>query len=317
MHKRVHCRNHEAKRQRVQREPAAVKAECEELRIVPEDEEVPCVRLREAHPGRTDKLVVFIKEGHKYYFPWETEEQRRLLPSILSCTTFIHGFLGHFDKKAASEGKAAAGGYAEEGGVVEPEAIVRLWEYWGVRGTATHYLYELIGNEMPHQKHTWEAKLLRRFLWDHADFEWYWTERLVADVALRLGGSVDAVFRLRSRPNCFYIVDWKTCRSIMKRGIDKCFKRDGRCEPLPGQVCTRYCPHPITRHLENCNFTAYSLQLTLYRDLLERTEGLNIVGQALVVVNTRQLDYDMLETPYLKAELEEMFMERALTLATT
>lgn len=292
---------------------AKTRTDYSSVELLGEDDELPCVMLEQRNPGLTDGLVEFKKIGHKYYFPWESEEEAARLPAIISCTTFIDLHAGKFAREEIAAKKAANGGYAEsEGEGKTTEQILKLWEYWADKGTSTHYLFHAYFNRMPHQKNTWVKRLLKRFLADHPDLEIYWSERLLADVGLRLGGSADALFRIKSRPGWFYIVDWKTCRKILRHGIDDCFKVDGKCQPKPGQVCKRYFEHPAVAHLEKCNFNKYAIQLSLYRYLFETTEKLQIAGQALVVVNDNLLDYDMHETPYLRQEIESMFEEREM-----
>ena len=294
---------------------AKLKEDCAPLKLV--DEELPCVLLEQLHPGLSDGAIHFRKEGHKYYFPWESEEDAKRLAPILSTTTFIGQFEGHFPREEAAAEKAEKGGYSEaEGKGKTKEEILALWEYWADKGTSTHYLFHAYFNRMPYQKGTWEKKLLKRFLRDHSNWKIYWSERLLADIELRIGGSADAVFQCLDRPGWFYLIDWKTCRQILRHGIDKCYKVDGKCQPKPGQVCTRYMEHPAVRHLEKCNYNKYSLQLSIYRYMLETTENMKIAGQALVVINSRLLDYDKHETPYLRSEIEDMFTERALSIAS-
>lgn len=283
------------------------------VRILEDDEELPCVLLEQRNPSITEGLVEFKKIGHKYYFPWETEQEAAHLPSIVSCTKFIDFYAGDFHREKIAEKKALAGGYDQsEGQGKTKEEILVLWTRWQELGSSTHYLFHAYFNKMPHQKNTWPKHLLKKFLADHPDLEIYWSEHLLADVSLRLAGSADALFRIKSRPGWYYIVDWKTCRTILKHGIDDCFKVDGKCQPKPDQVCTRYMKHPILSHLEKCNYNKYSIQLSLYRYLFETTEKLQIAGQAIVVINERLLDYDMHTTPYLHREIEGMFEERAM-----
>ena len=297
------------------REAKRVKSKEEYVPLELVDEELPCVLLEQLHPGLSDGKVQFKKIGHKYYFPWECEEDTKRLAPILSTTTFIGQFGDHFPKEEAAEEKAAKGGYdASEGKGKTKEEILALWEYWADKGTSTHYLFHAYFNRMPYQKGTWEKHLLKRFLADHPNLKIYWSERLLADIELRIGGSADAVFQCLDRPGWFYLVDWKTCRQILRHAIDKCYKVNGKCQPKPGEVCKRYMPHPAVSHLEQCNFNKYSLQLSIYRYMLETTENMRFVGQALVVINGRLLDYDKHETPYLRQEIDDMFTERALAI---
>lgn len=296
-------------------EPKRQKTRDEYVPIELVDEELPGVLLEHLHPGFTDGLIRFRKEDHKYFFSWETEEEikeKNLVP-IISTTTLIAQYAGHFPREEAAERKARAGGYKEsEGKGKTKEEILALWTHWADRGTSTHYLFYAYFNRMPYQKGTWEKHLLKQFLRDHPNWKIYWSEKLLADIELRIGGSADAVFQCLDRPGYFYLIDWKTCRQILRHGIDQCYKVDGRCQPKPGQVCTRYMTSPIVSHLENCNYNKYALQLSIYRNILEATERIKFIGQAMVVINPNLLTYDIHETPYLLNEVEEMFNDRAL-----
>ena len=77
------------------------------------------------------------------------------------------------------------------------------------------------------------------------------TEYRIADERLRIAGTIDLITH-NPKTNSFSIVDWKRSRSFL------------------GANSTRFLAHRCLRHLHDCKLTVYSLQLSMYRLLLER-----------------------------------------------
>ena len=84
---------------------------------------------------------------------------------------------------------------------------------------------------------------------------------------LKIAGTID-ILAHDKRTDMYEIIDWKTGKSISTTSFN-------------GKMGT----HPITSHLMDCKFVHYSMQLSLYRYLLEEYYGLNISNQLIAHLN--------------------------------
>ena len=66
------------------------------------------------------------------------------------------------------------------------------------------------------------------------------------------------------------MIDWKNCRSLDTRA----FYEPGK----PRAMGTS----PVTAHMEHCKHSQYSLQLNIYRWMLERSYNVEVTSMALV-----------------------------------
>jgi ATP-dependent exoDNAse (exonuclease V) beta subunit len=84
---------------------------------------------------------------------------------------------------------------------------------------------------------------------------------------LKLAGSIDIV-AYDKKSETFEIIDWKTAKTISTTSFD-------------GKMGT----HSITNHLMDCKFVHYSMQLSLYRYLIEKFYGLKVNNQLIAQIN--------------------------------
>ena len=66
--------------------------------------------------------------------------------------------------------------------------------------------------------------------------------------------------------------------------------------------------HASTKHVMDCNFNHYSLQLSLYRYILEKFYGLKIRNQ--LIAHLKDDSVDAIVTPYMKDEIIAMLDHR-------
>ena len=114
----------------------------------------------------------------------------------------------------------------------------------------------------------------------------YRTEWLVYDMAKRLAGSIDLTLTLENGD--IIICDWKRSKEIKKTNLyQKGLK--------------------IFSHLEDCNYNHYSLQLNIYRHILETHYGKRVIGLFLVVLHPNNEDYIFIQVPFLQKEIEDLW----------
>ena len=95
----------------------------------------------------------------------------------------------------------------------------------------------------------------------------FYPEVKIFSTELKIAGTIDLLAH-DTKNNTFIIVDWKTSKSISKTSFG-------------GKMGT----HPITKHLMDCKFVHYSLQLSFYRYLLESYYDLKITNQLIAHLN--------------------------------
>ena len=89
------------------------------------------------------------------------------------------------------------------------------------------------------------------------------SEAIIFSKELKIAGSIDVLIHDKKN-NSYVILDWKTSKSIPKTSFN-------------GKMGI----HPATRHLMDCKFIHYSMQLSFYRYILEMYYGLLISDQLI------------------------------------
>lgn len=139
--------------------------------------------------------------------------------------------------------------------------IIQLWAESGKEardcGTRLHRDIECFFLHKTIPEHpTPEWEMFIDFLADHPDWVPIGTEVRVHND--KVAGTIDAVF---NTPEGIVLVDWKRCKSLDYSGY--------------GQGLG------YMKHVEDCNFNKYSLQLSLYKQLIKET----VVGCYIVVLH--------------------------------
>lgn len=180
------------------------------------------------------------------------------------------------------------------------EEIKAAWSANGTdaadRGTEMHAGIEAFYNDCPHATDTPEWKLFEAYLADHGHLVPHRTEMRVWDEDLKIAGSIDMIYRDPARPGHFIVADWKRSKAL---------KRDNRWQ----KGCL-----PCTRHLDDCNFNHYSLQLHIYKRLLETRYDMPVSQCFLVILHPSQETYIKAVCRDMSAVAEEIFAARATRL---
>ena len=246
--------------------------------------------LKNAHPR--DASISFEEADHVYTVCGERG-------TYMSVTTFVHKQFPHFDAKAIIDKilkspKREDPTYKYYGKTRQD--IEAEWEANRVSassaGTQMHLNIEHHYNGMDVSNSSVEYGYFKDFARDFAHLEAYRTEWCVFHEELKISGSIDMVFR-DVRDGAFYIYDWKRSKEIKYD--------DEWCD---------YGVSPALKSVPNLNFWHYSLQLGIYRAILEEKYGLKIAGMFLVVLHPDNGGYQVIETADLRAEIRGLFEER-------
>lgn len=202
---------------------------------------------------------------------------------FVSCTTFIEYFFKKFD--AIGIANKLTSTHPNYMGM-PPQELVKTWESSSLIGTQVH---KEIDDHIKFGTYPLHSKSKLGVDWFRSlDFDRYeiFSETMIYSKEINIAGTVDLVLRDKET-DTIDIYDWKTSKAIEKTSFG-------------GRVGST----PATQTLLDCNFNHYSLQLSLYRYLLENFYGLKVETLTLLHLNsTSVIQY---KCPYMKDTIAEM-----------
>ena len=232
---------------------------------------------KNTHPR--DKDISFQEDGHIYTICGDKYYK--------SCTTWIKSFFEKFNPDAVIDKMMESPQWPDSKyfGMSKDE-IKTTWSENGKKaasfGTGMHKHIEEFYNgiELPESDEI-ELSYFKQFYQDHMHMVPFRTEMMIYDEDIRICGSVDMLFI--NDDGTLSIYDWKFSKEIHTFSYGK-----KGMTPL--------------NHLNDCNFIHYSLQLNLYREILERKYGFVIRDMCLVFMHRE------LSESYIKKSVERMDM---------
>ena len=281
----------------------------------------PILEEKNQHPR--DTHIRFEEEGHKYTVLTDPHT------TYTSVTTLIHQQFPVFDADAIlrnmMRGPNWKKGHKYWG--MTAEQIKKQWSTAGDAssgaGTTLHYEIECFMNsrdfDITEATYThddlWQNYLERRsegqtvegmgirdapewkffltYVQNFPDFEPYRTEWLIYHEEWRLAGSIDMVYR--NPDGSLMIYDWKRSKGITKK------------TPF-----SKFAVTPCLSHLPDTNYWHYSLQLNLYKAVLQDKYGKQVTRLCLVRLHpdAEEETYELLEVPDLQKEVHELMAQR-------
>ncbi len=160
-------------------------------------------------------------------------------------------------------------------------------------GTNMHYDIECYFNQSPNENTSLEYEYFLRFVRDFPELKPYRTEWMVYYEEYKISGSIDMIFE--NPDGTLQIYDWKRCKEIE---YDSNFGK--------------YAKTPCIAHLPDTNFWHYSLQLNMYKVILEHKYGKKITGMYLICLHPDSAfkTYDRIEVPVLESEMTNLLKVR-------
>jgi hypothetical protein len=248
--------------------------------------------IRNRHPR--DNSIHFDEPTHIYTVNGDSK-------GWVSCTGFLHCFFPHFDADDTIKKMMRSKKWKESKWYgMTPAAIKAAWDANGREaseaGTAMHLGIEMVMNGAEKDV-TPEVKLTKE--WDY--FWKYWkkdseiwepwrTEWEVWDEELKLAGSIDMIYR-NKKDGTFAIYDWKRAKEMK----------------MENPFGTGFGP---VSHFPDTNYWHYTLQLNMYKWLLEKHYNLKISEMALVVLHPNNKSYQKFVLNDVRDEIEEMVESR-------
>jgi ATP-dependent DNA helicase PIF1 len=226
--------------------------------------------LSEKNKHPFDDRIKFQEEGHRYWIDNNDED-------LVSSTTYIHEFFGEFNTEKVIKDILSSEKYKKPDCKyykMTYDDIKNQWEsnrkIASEAGTNMHADIEHFYNGLEVVNDSDEFKQFLSFYKDHQNLEIYRTEWMIFCELLRITGSVDAIFK--NEDGTLSIGDWKRSKQISYNSF--------------GNKVGKF---PFD-NLEDCNYYHYSLQLNLYRIILEKFYGEKVKEMFLVVLHPDNKD---------------------------
>jgi hypothetical protein len=273
-----------------------------------------------AHPR--DERIQFEEESHTYTIDGARK-------GWTSCTGFLHNFFGHFDADAViAKMMSSPKWYESKYYGQTAEEIKAGWAAKGEAsskaGTRMHLDIEHFYNALPAawavapagsaravDVETGVTAMREADSWDPAggpeweyfldyqrkygtQFQPFRTEWLVFDEEHKVAGSIDMVYMKPDGTLAIY--DWKRIEEV---------KTENRFQSGLGPVA----------HLPDTNYWHYSLQLNVYRYIIQKHYGYTVSELALVVLHPNNRSWRVVRLNVLEDEVAGMMAARAAALA--
>lgn len=241
-----------------------------------------CLQRLHAHPR--DSRITFTEEGHRYTVDGDSQ-------SYISVTTLIHQFFPAFDAEKVIA-KIIANPRSPYFGM-EAAEVQQKWNDATSLGSELHQQIELFFDTLA------EFGAIPEIVAPSVEFGFflqffrdcvvgkmtpYRTEMYVFDEDIRVCGSIDMLFCSPDNQDELYIYDWKRSKEIRTSSP---FGTGLRC----------------LAHLDDCNYMHYSLQLNMYKYILESKYNKTVKGMALVVLHPNQDTYKVVPVNDMQGEI--------------
>jgi ATP-dependent exoDNAse (exonuclease V) beta subunit len=276
--------------------------------------------LEKHNSNEKDKNIRFYEKGHKYEVLTDKKAK------YTSVTTFVHSQFPKFDANAVIEAmmKSKKWGPDHKYWGQTPEEIKAGWIKNGTTvstaGTNLHYKIECFMNNdnlpkgytnkdlyddylktnpnpnpnpNPNEDPDIEWNYFLKFLQDNLDLKPYRTEWKVYDENIKISGCIDMVYE--NPDGTLSIYDWKRSKEITSTN-----------------TWNKFALTPCLKHIPDTNFWHYSLQLNIYKTILEEKYDKTIKDLYLVRFhsNNEEQTYELLPVPFLKQEINDLFDQR-------
>ena len=230
-----------------------------------------------------DKNIVFIEEGHKYIINGETTN------TYTSVTSFVKSQFPSFDpdfviKRMKNSPKWPESKYFK----MTDEEIKEMWNKSAsvatTEGTGLHKNIELyLNGQLENEPDSDEWGYFKQFI-NNFNEEWYRSEWMIYDEDSRICGTLD--FMAKNPDGTFTIIDWKRSKNISE---------------------------PRSLFISNTSYWHYTLQLNLYKYILEKNYNMSI-SKLLIVQMHPETGLNVYKIPDYQTKLKQMIRTRRIKL---
>lgn len=200
--------------------------------------------------------ITLDQENHKYILKENPDFE------FTSVTEFIHKFFKKFDKDKVAK-KQLKNNPKYFGKTIED--VIEDWNKGSQRGNIVHNELEDYINEKIKQPTHYMSKIGAAWIdYKKSKGNKFNSEVIVYSKQLQIAGTID-VLLYNEKQNAYHIVDWKTNKRINETAFNK---QKGIKDS--------------TKHLPDCNYIHYSLQLSFYKRILESYYGIDVGSLTII-----------------------------------
>lgn len=244
------------------------------------------MKLKQLNSHERDSSIRFDEKPHIYYINDKAYD--------ISVTGFVHNFFPTFDADKIIDKMMNSPRWGDSKYFgMSKEEIMQDWEdnrnLAAHQGTIMHKDIELHYNDEKVSNNSSEFNQFLEFTKEHPNLKPYRSEWEVFDEDIMLAGSIDMLFE--AEDGSLIIYDWKRSKDI---------KEDNRWE-------SGY--YPLS-HLPHANYWHYSLQLNIYKKILEGKYNKKVSEMNLLWLHPVNKTYLKLKVSNLPDEVELMFEQR-------
>lgn len=228
-----------------------------------------------------DKNIVFIEEGHKYIINGEKTN------SYMSVTSFVKSQFPTFDPDFVIKRMKNSPKWPESKYFKMTDAEIKaLWLESGQKasseGSGLHKNIELyLNGQLDNEPDSDEWQYFKQFINDFKE-EWYRTEWMIYDEDIKICGTLD--FLAKNADGTFTIIDWKRSKNISE---------------------------PSSLFMSNTSYWHYTLQLNLYKYILEKNYDIKI-SKLMIVQMHPETGLNIYKVPNYQHRLGQLLRTRRL-----
>ena len=244
--------------------------------------------LEKINAHKRDANIVFDEGPHTYTLNGSHIK-------FTSVTTLVHHQFEQFDAERILDNIFKKNPLPEKYQGKTRESLKAEWEdnrnQAATAGTELHQNIEDYFNGRDIDNKSVEWQYFMQFHTDNLNLKPYRTEWVVYDEDIELAGSIDMV--TENEDGTLTIYDWKRSREIAKTSN-----------------FNKFSTNPQIEHIPDSNFWHYSLQLNIYKAVLERKYEKIVKDLFLVCLHPNQKNYQLLKCPNLQNEVQQLFDKR-------
>ena len=239
--------------------------------------------LEKKNEHERDKYLTFNEEKHEYYYKSQ---------KFNSVTTYISKIFKEFNTEECIHNLMKSRDWTKhELYGKTKEEITEIWkkrnEHAIKEGVQLHQHIEDYLNNISVENSSIEFQYFQKFLNEHPCLSVYRTEWPIYDETLKLAGTIDMCSK--NPNNTLTLYDWKRTKSIRKTNYYK-----------------SYAIIDYLSHIEDTNFNHYTLQLNLYKYILEKKYKKKVSKMYLVCLHpeNKNKDYIIYNVEYKPRDIE-------------
>ena len=272
---------------------------------------IELMALAQINGHARDQYISFTAHGHKYSISFEPDVQ------YTSVTTWVKNQFAKFDADKIIKNMMNGRNWNEQNKYwgMTPEEIKALWNSNSAKvsgdGTNMHEQIEMFYNNHIHGTH---ARILSALKsknpyekYECVELNYFWnfvmdtpkllpfrSEWLIYDEDLKISGSIDMIY-YNVDTNDYSIYDWKRSKEI------------AHPESLS---YGKFSINEQISHVPDTNYWHYSLQLNIYKFILERKYGLKIRDMTLVKLhpNNASENYELIPVVDMQEDVRNAFL---------